>query len=53
MGSGKQVCILLNLEPRKIKGIDSNGMILMAEEPDGKLIFVCPVDQTQNGSDIK
>ena len=37
---GKQVVILANLEPRKIRGVDSEGMILMAEAPDGKLHFI-------------
>ncbi len=50
---GKQVCILVNLEPRKLRGIESKGMILMAEDPDGKLIFVSPADETINGSEIK
>jgi methionyl-tRNA synthetase len=37
---GKQVVILANLEPRKIRGVDSEGMILMAEAPDGQLHFI-------------
>jgi methionyl-tRNA synthetase len=37
---GKHVVILANLEPRKIRGVESQGMILMAEAPDGKLHFV-------------
>lgn len=39
---GKQVSILVNLAPRNIKGIESRGMILMAEDYDGKLSFVAP-----------
>jgi methionyl-tRNA synthetase len=39
---GKQVSILVNLAPREIKGIESQGMILMAEDADGKLVFVAP-----------
>jgi len=39
---GKQVTILLNLAPRKIKGIESQGMILMAENAEGKLSFLQP-----------
>ena len=39
---GKQVSILVNLAPRKIKGIESQGMILMAENTDGSLVFVQP-----------
>ncbi|HAF30320.1 MAG TPA: methionine--tRNA ligase [Bacteroidales bacterium] len=50
---GKQVSILVNLEPRKIRGIDSQGMILMAEDASGKLNFVVPGDKTTNGSGIK
>ncbi len=50
---GKQVSILVNLAPRKIKGIESKGMILMAEESDGKLIFMSPSEKTQNGAGIR
>jgi methionyl-tRNA synthetase len=50
---GKQVSILLNLEPRRIKGIESAGMILMAEDSDGKLQFVQPSEQVGNGSEIR
>jgi len=50
---GKQVSILVNLEPRKIRGIESQGMILMAEDANGKLNFVVPDDKTENGSGIK
>jgi len=48
---GQQVAILLNLQPRKIKGIESHGMILMAEE-DGKLKFVMPSEKINSGSKI-
>ncbi len=37
---GKEVSVLVNLAPRKLKGIESNGMILMAEDANGKLYFV-------------
>jgi len=37
---GKTVLVLLNLEPRKIRGVESQGMILMAENEDGKLSFL-------------
>lgn len=47
---GKQVVIVANLAPRKMKGIESNGMILMAEDADGKLKFVRPEEATANGS---
>lgn len=39
---GKQVCLLINLAPRKIKGIESQGMILMAENAQGELSFMSP-----------
>lgn len=50
---GKQVSILVNLEPREIKGILSQGMILMAEDTNGKLSFVSPVDALHNGSVVR
>lgn len=50
---GKKVSILVNLEPRKIRGIKSQGMILMAEDTDGKLHFVGPDEDTENGSTVK
>ena len=50
---GKQVSILVNLEAREIKGILSQGMILMAENPDGKLSFVAPAENLSNGSVIR
>ncbi|MES1181223.1 MAG: methionine--tRNA ligase subunit beta, partial [Flavobacterium sp.] len=50
---GQQVSILVNLEPRKIKGIESQGMILMAENANGELAFVAPVKAMENGAGIK
>lgn len=50
---GKQVSILLNLSPRKIRGIESEGMILMAENNDGSLHFVSPENTIVNGSTIR
>lgn len=50
---GKKVTILTNLEPRRLKGIDSHGMILMAENSDGRLFFVSPDTETLNGAEIK
>lgn len=50
---GKQVSILVNLAPRNIKGIESQGMILMAEDADGKLVFVIPSAKVNNGSEVK
>jgi methionyl-tRNA synthetase len=49
---GQQVTLLANLAPRKLRGIESNGMILMAEDENGKLIFVQPSTNTTNGSTI-
>ncbi|GAB3930888.1 methionine--tRNA ligase [Mucilaginibacter myungsuensis] len=50
---GQQVSILVNLEPREIKGILSQGMILMAEDAEGKLTFVSPGEGMHNGSVIR
>ncbi len=51
---GQKVCLLANLAPRKIKGIESQGMILMAENSDGELSFVSPIKEIiNNGSEIK
>jgi methionyl-tRNA synthetase len=50
---GQQVSILINLEPRKIKGIESQGMILMAENSRGELAFVAPTKEMENGGEIK
>lgn len=49
----KQVAILINLEPRMIKGIQSQGMILMAEDADGRLDFVNPVTNISTGSVVR
>lgn len=50
---GQKVCVLVNLAPRNLKGIDSAGMVLMAENADGKLCFVAPVNNFKNGSEVK
>lgn len=50
---GKQVSILVNLVSRKIKGIESQGMILMAEDTDGKLVFVQPSNEVRPGSEVR
>lgn len=51
---GQKVCLLLNLQPREITGIQSQGMILMAEGADGTLRFVAPVgEEAGNGSSVK
>ena len=50
---GKQVSVLMNLEPRKLKGIESQGMVLMAEDADGKLAFVSPEQAVAAGSEVR
>lgn len=50
---GKKVSILVNLAPKKLKGIESQGMILMAENADGTLGFVSPPEGFENGSEVK
>ena len=49
---GKQICILANLAPRKIRGIESKGMILMARQGDGKMRFITPAEALVNGAQI-
>ena len=49
---GKQICILANLEPRTIRGIESKGMILMAAQGDGKMRFITPQEVLANGAQI-
>ena len=49
---GKQICILANLAPRKIRGIESKGMILMARQGDGKMRFITPAETLANGAEI-
>ncbi|MCA6483558.1 MAG: methionine--tRNA ligase subunit beta, partial [Chitinophagaceae bacterium] len=49
---GKQVTVVVNLLPRKMRGIESNGMILMAEDAQGKLHFIHPEDEVAPGSAI-
>ena len=49
---GKQICILANLAPRTIKGIESKGMILMAKEENGKMRIVTPQERIANGGII-
>ena len=50
---GQQVSILVNLAPKVLKGIESQGMILMAEDADGKLAFVHPDKTIKPGSEIR
>jgi methionyl-tRNA synthetase len=49
---GKKVCVLMNLEPRKLRGVESQGMLLMATDPEGKLSFMSPEDAVAAGSVI-
>lgn len=49
---GKQVTVVCNLAPRKMRGIESNGMILMAEDANGKLHFVKPEDAIVAGAGV-
>ena len=50
---GQQVTMVANLAPRKMRGIESNGMILMSENADGKLIFVNPKSDSVNGGGVR
>lgn len=49
---GKQVVVVANLAPRKMRGIESNGMILMAEQTGGQLRFVNPDEKVDNGANV-
>lgn len=49
---GKQVCFIANFPPRKLKGVESQGMILSAENPDGTLTVISPADTLAPGSKI-
>ncbi len=49
---GKQICILANLAPRTIRGIESRGMILMARQGDGTMRFITPSEALVNGAQI-
>ncbi len=50
---GKQVLLLCNLEPRKMRGVESQGMVLMAEDAMGKLVFVQPDRAMPNGVEVR
>ena len=50
---GKKVSILMNLAPRKIRGVESEGMILMAENEKGELSFVSPEKDFTAGGEIR
>ncbi|WP_298763162.1 methionine--tRNA ligase [uncultured Polaribacter sp.] len=49
---GQQVAVLVNLAPRKIRGVESQGMILMTDTPDGKLAFMEPEKAVKNGQQV-
>lgn len=49
---GKQVTVLVNLAPRKIRGIESQGMLLLTDKENGKLTFLVPEEQTGNGVQV-
>lgn len=51
--TGKQVVVVVNLAPRKMRGIESNGMILTAENSTGELIFVSPESGAENGAGVR
>lgn len=50
---GTQVCFIANFEPRKLRGIMSEGMILSAEDADGKLVLIQPKDKVADGAEVK
>ncbi|MGV3636731.1 MAG: methionine--tRNA ligase [Flavobacteriales bacterium] len=50
---GQQVVLVANLEPRKMRGVESQGMVLMADGPDGKLIFVRPQEGAAPGAEVR
>jgi methionyl-tRNA synthetase len=50
---GTQVCFIANFEPRKLRGIMSEGMILSAEDADGKLVLIRPSAVVSNGVEVK
>ena len=50
---GRQLCFIANLAPRKLKGIESQGMILSAEDFDGALSVITPLREVKPGSEVK
>lgn len=50
---GTQVCFIANFEPRKLRGVMSEGMILSAENADGKLVLIQPKAEVANGAEVK
>ena len=51
--TGRLVVLVANLEPRKMRGVESQGMVLMAEDANGKLVFVQPIVETRSGSEVR
>ena len=49
---GMQVCFIANFEPRKLKGVVSEGMILSAEDKDGRLVLITPSQLVGNGVNV-
>ena len=49
---GKQVCFIANFPPRKLKGVESQGMILSAEDKDGRLVLLTPSDLVSPGCNV-
>ena len=50
---GKSISVIVNLAPRTIKGIESKGMVLLAEDENGRLVFVVPEENIKNGSPVR
>ena len=50
---GKEVCFIANFPPRKLKGVESQGMILSAENPDGSLVVIGPQGEVKPGCQVK
>ena len=49
---GQQVCFIANFPTRKLKGVESQGMILLAVNNDGKLVVISPSKKTANGAEV-
>ena len=49
---GRQVCFIANFPPRKLKGVESQGMILSAEDKDGRLVLLTPSDFVTPGCNV-
>lgn len=49
---GKEICFIANFAPRKLKGVESQGMILSAQDADGRLVVVGPTGPVRPGSSV-